>query len=265
MNIVVGLAQMPNSADLDKNFALIIRLLDQFELAKVNLVLFPECSLSGFTSKMREYSLELLTPYFMQIQKWVEKTGIEVVLPTAIVLNKKVYNSGRWFKSDQYIEFYKIGLTESEKNFFSIPESHCQKVIESQGFKFAILICFEAQHPAWTYFKPGEVDAILWPGYWGWTLESQWSEEIEPDKKNLIYSNILDWKVPVLQSNFSVNDLQGHSGAGPEGLSCVIDSNNQPVSRGPHKQCGGLIVKLEKKADKIEVLTPVKSFTLVDL
>ncbi len=52
----VGIAQIPNSTDISKNFENIYDLLKQFEKTKVDVVLFPECTLSGFTSKMREWS-----------------------------------------------------------------------------------------------------------------------------------------------------------------------------------------------------------------
>lgn len=249
MTINVGIAQTPNSTDLAKNFKSIFSLLDKFKLAEVDVVLFPECSLSGFSAKMKECTLEVVQPYLDQIQAWTDQTGIEVVLPTAIAENDRVYNSGRWFRGSENIPFYKIGLTDSEKKFFSVPDSPSPKVFEVRGFKFAVLICFEAEHQPWTYFGDGEVDAILWPGYWGWTLESGWSEEKEPGKPNLIFANVAQWKLPVLQSNFAFNDLEGYSGSGPEGLSFVIGRDNQLAMRGLHRQTGAIVVKLEKNSE----------------
>ena len=248
MKINVGIAQIPNSADLEKNFSSIMTLLERFKAADVDLVLFPECSLSGFTAKMKECNLALIKPYLDQIRAWANQSGIDVVLPTAVAEHGRVYNCGYWFKAGGSNAFYKIGLTESEKKFFSQPEIQSPKVFETKGFRFAVLICFEAQHEPWAYFKNGEVDAILWPGYWGWTPEDQWGSEKEPGKPNLIYSNLAHWRLPILQANFAMNDLEGHSGAGPEGLSFVIGPDNLLIGRGPHKQSGGLVVALQKDA-----------------
>jgi predicted amidohydrolase len=247
MTLNVGIAQTSNSLDIDRNFQSIMSLLPRFESAGVDVVLFPECSLSGFSAKMKECTSELLKPYLEEVQSWVKRTSIEVVLPSAVVQNGSVYNSGWWFNKKGAKQFYKLGLTESEKKFFSLPTEPNSKVFEVKGFQFALLICFEVEHEPWIYFKPNEVDAVLWPGYWGWNSDSKWEAEKEPGKVNPTFSNVNSWRVPVLQSNFAFNDLDGHKGAGPEGLSFIIDANNRLQARGPHRQIGGVLVKLEKR------------------
>lgn len=248
--ISIGIAQTPNTADVEKNFNSIMELLSRFKNANVDLVLFPECSLSGFTAKMRDCSRSVLRPYLDAIQNWTNQTNIEVILPTAFHEDNKVYNSGFWFKVGGVSTFYKIGLTESEKKFFSVPTNDNKKVFEIKDFKFVILVCFEAQHEPWLYFKNGDADAILWPGYWGWTFEDKWEENISSDKPNLIYQNMTNWKIPLLQSNFAFNDIDGHIGAGPEGLSLIVSHDNKPYYRGPHLKSDGFIVNLSKISGK---------------
>ncbi len=158
----VGIAQIPNSPDISKNFKNIYDLFAKFEKTDVDVILFPECSLSGFTSKMRECSKETLAPYILKIQNWAKQTGIEVVLPTAIAENEKIFNSGYWLKKNKHQRFYKTGLTDSEKNFFSLPSDLSPKVFQVKNYYLAVLICFELEHGPWTYFENGSVDAILW-------------------------------------------------------------------------------------------------------
>lgn len=52
--INIGVAQLTNSTDIEKNFNSITSFLSRFEKEKVDAILFPECSLSGFSSKMRQ-------------------------------------------------------------------------------------------------------------------------------------------------------------------------------------------------------------------
>lgn len=85
MNIKVGVAQIPNSTELDANFKCILSALNKFETTSANLVVFPECALSGFSSQMKKSNLQVLQPYFDQVQDFTNQTGIEVVLPFAIV------------------------------------------------------------------------------------------------------------------------------------------------------------------------------------
>ncbi len=52
--INIGVAQLTNSTDIEKNFNSITSFLSRFEKEKVDVILFPERSLSGFSSKMRQ-------------------------------------------------------------------------------------------------------------------------------------------------------------------------------------------------------------------
>lgn len=250
----VGIAQIPNSVDVSKNFETIYGHLRQFEKENVDVVLFPECSLSGFSSTMREATESVLEPYLNKIQSWVDETGIEVVLPTAIAENGKVYNSGYWIKNNQRQRFHKIGLTDSEKSFFSVPENLGPKVFQIKDYSLAVLVCFEMEHPAWTYFKPDQADIILWPGYWGWTIDDAWSNTKDQGKPNTIFSNMTDWKMPILQCNFALNDLNGHKGAGPEGLSFIINKDNELIHKGAHLKSTGFVVSLNKVNGQTHVL-----------
>lgn len=184
--ISIGIAQIPNSTDVSRNFDSIKGLLEKFEKTDVDLVVFPECGLSGFSSKMRECTHTVLRPYLEKIQSWVNQTGIEVVLPTAIVEEEKIFNSGFWFKKNEHQRFYKVGLTDSEKNFFSMPSQPGSKVFQIKGYNLALLICFEMEHQPWAYFQKGEADAILWPGYWGWKPEDAWEADREEDRKSVV-------------------------------------------------------------------------------
>ncbi len=149
--VSIDVAQIANSLSLEKNVQTIVEFLNRFKAKNVDLVLFPECSLSGFSAKMKECTLDLLQPYLDQIQQWSADSGIQVILPTAIVENQKVYNSGFWFKGNTKTQFFKLGLTDSEKKFFSIPEAATQKVFEIGSLKCGLLICKEAQQAPWQH------------------------------------------------------------------------------------------------------------------
>ncbi len=188
-----------------------------------------------------------------QISAWSQRTGINVILPTALVQDTKIYNSGYWFNGNDVTQFYKIGLTDSEKKFFSIPDKIESKVFNINSFNLAILICFEAEHTPTTYFQKDEADIILWPGYWGWTQEDNWDENKEKEIKHKIFSNMSEWRVPLIQSNFSTNDLMDHRGTGPQGLSHVIDEENKLIYRGVHLKDEAFIVNLTKVNNKTTI------------
>jgi predicted amidohydrolase len=257
-SVRIGVAQIANSSEVNKNFEAIMSGLESFRASEAHIVLFPECALSGFTSKMKSCTELLLSSYFQQIQSWVKRNEIEVVLPTAVTIQDQVFNSGRWFKKESMQEFYKIGLTPSEEKFFSRPDTPTTKVFESHGFRFAVLICHEAQQEAEKYFVSSDVDCVLWPAYWGSTLDDVWALHDKNHKINLIYQNNEIWKKPILQANFSGNDLDGHHGAGPEGLSYVVGADNALLARGPHKLSGGILVELGRDGQVSRVVESLK-------
>lgn len=251
--ITVGIGQISNSTNIEENFKAICGLIERFESAGVDLVLFPECGLSGFTSKIRECTKSVLQPYLEEIQKLSAKAAMDVVLPTAIVEEGGIFNSGFWFKNEGRHQFYKLGLTDSEKKFFATPPAQSSKVFEKNGYRFGILVCYEAEHAPWTYFDDGTVDAILWPGYWGWTVEMGWSAYRDQDRANPIFQNMTHWKCPLLQANFANNNLGDGMTGGPEGLSYIVNTDNTLVHRGLHLKEDGFVVNLEKVHNRVTV------------
>lgn len=229
--IKIGIAQIKNSIEIEENFSSIMKALIKFQSTDTDLILFPECSLSGFSAKIKECTLDLIKDHLLEIENWSNKFNKYVVLPTALV-DGKIYNSGFIFGNGEIERFYKLGLTKSEQNFFSIPELPSKKVFRIKEYNIAILICFELQMEPWQFFKEGEADLILWPGYWGWEKDDTWNEFKKDSEPNLLYRNMEQWKLPLIQSNFAFNDLSDYRGAGPHGLSMFVDSNNTLFAHG---------------------------------
>jgi len=247
----IGVAQIVNSTELERNFASIESFLRLFSKENVHVVLFPECSLSGFSAKIKECTIDRLQPFLSSIENWSRQTGIHVVLPTAIFENGEVYNSGFWFGDGVASRFQKLGLTESEKKFFSVSEAHRQKVFSINGYRCALLVCMESQQDPWTHFQANQADIILWPGYWGWTLNDRWNSVSHEGKPNLVYKNMSAWGLPLIQANFAANDLGDSRTTGPEGLSVVVDENNVQRYKGPHLEEAGFVVTLGRNEGRV--------------
>lgn len=249
----IGVAQTKNSTDVRENFKSIVDLLKKFESQKVDLALFPECALSGCSAKMKTCTSEFLSEFTLSIQSWVNDTGINVILPTAIVEDEKVYNAIFWFSRGQVNRYFKTGLTPSERMFFSVPNNAPKKIIQIKETRLAILVCREAQDEPWTHFSNGEADIILWPGYWGWTKNDKWTSELTSGEHNSVLENMKSWQVPLIQSNFAFNDLEGYSGPGPIGKSVVIDSKNRLIHRGDENKEHAFVVTIESGSGRPEV------------
>ena len=229
--IIIGIAQIKNSVEIEDNFTAVKKALSLFQETETDLILFPECSLSGFSSKMKNCKLEDIQKYLDEIQEWTRKHSKSVVLPTALHTDK-IYNSGFIFTNGECTQFYKTGLTTSEEKFFSRPALSTKKIFRIKNHNIAILICFEAQMDPWSFFGNGDVDIILWPSYWGWEKQDTWQEFKNNGEENEIYRNMQLWKRPLLQSNFAFNDLGDYGASGPHGLSMFINSDNSLREQG---------------------------------
>ena len=222
----IGVTQLKNSTSIEDNFNSIMGSLALFEKSDMDLILFPECSLSGFSAAMKECTLDLIQPYLSEVESWSQKYQKHVALPTALVEGNKIFNTGFLFGDDDIQRFYKLGLTESEQNFFSIPDKKTKKVFNIKGYNVAMIICYEAEMDPWKFFAEDEVDVILWPGYWGWNKGDTWQEYKKDNEACLIYKNVTIWNRPIIQSNFAYNDLSDYRDTGPHGMSMFVNSDN---------------------------------------
>ena len=251
--IKISVAQIKNSTSLDKNFEAIWKCLEVSKKEDVDLVVFPECSLSGFSALIKECTEEVLSPYLEKIISWSENSGIAVLLPTAFK-SDQIYNSGYFITGKEFKKFFKVGLTESEQKFFSVPDDYKKEIFQLGNYRFANLICMEAQQEPNLYFKNGSVDFILWPGYWGWQPDDGWSEVKQDGSENPIYTNMKSWTVPLIQSNFSYNDQMDQRDGGPRGLSYVVDSKNKLVHKGSFEEESCFFLTFDKETQELKIL-----------
>ena len=244
--IRIGVAQIKNSIDLKENLKNVKKCLGIFQDTNADLVLFPECSLSGFSAKIGECSLDSMNSYLDELKLWSKLNKKMLILPTAL-REDKIYNTGFAFHNGTMERFYKVGLTESEKQFFSVPVGYKKKVFTLKGYKFISLICLEAQLNPELYFSYGDVDFILWPGYWGWEKSDKWEAIKSNGEENFVFTNSAMWSVPLIQSNFAYNDLGDDRVKGPHGLSIVVDKENDLKFRASYEQQECFVVELDKK------------------
>ena len=252
--ITVGVAQIKNSIEVADNFTSIKKCLDFFADSNVDLVLFPECSLSGFSIKMEECTEDVLQPYLDFVESWSIQKDKAVILPTAL-RKKRIFNAAYFFYRNEKKIFYKYGLTDSEKHFFSIPEDEILKIFSIKDYQLAVLMCAEAEQSPWGFIKPGEVDVILWPGYWGWGISDKWGDKKASGESNLVYKNMNEWRVPLIQSNFSSNDLKDYRDSGPHGRSVFVNSDNRLYGEGgfDKEACYSVLIEGNRIVDCTEI------------
>lgn len=243
--INIGVAQIRNCVDVEENFHTIMKCLNSFEMYRPDLILFPECALSGFSSKIKDSTLDSFRAFLDEVSHWSKKNEVAVFLPTALK-SDFIYNTGFFFQDGSSEQFFKIGLTESEKQFFSLPTNKTSRVFNIKGCRVGLLICFEAEMNPFQYFDKGSVDLILWPGYWGWTKDDTWNSNKPNGEENKIFTNMNEWKVPLIQSNFAFNDLSDSRASGPHGLSMFVNPDNKLKGQGGFEEEACYLIVLDE-------------------
>jgi predicted amidohydrolase len=130
--IKIGVVQIKNSIEIKENFNAIKKALSVFASTDADVILFPECALSGFSPKMKECTPDSIKDYLAEIKQWSMENKKTVILPTAF-RDGKIYNTGFIFEGTKVQRFYKTALTESEQKFFSVPEHKTPKVFTVKG------------------------------------------------------------------------------------------------------------------------------------
>lgn len=250
-SLSIGVSQIQNNLDVSVNLSSVLNALKVFHVAGADLVLFPECALTGFSSLVKNTNYNLVQDAVVQIREHVDKLGLAAIVPTAWLLDGAFYNCGFYFQPGiAPVQFFKEDLTESETKFF-IPQVNSLRSFEVNGVKLGILICIEAALDPWKYYSKETLpDVLLWPGYWG-NKVTTWDANNAKDSYK-VFKNMLSWKRPLIQATFSKNHANVELGEGPFGRSFVVTSDNRAKFSAAYREEDNFLVRLEG-SDKLEV------------
>lgn len=195
-------------------------------MAKADLVLFPECALTGFTSLVKHTDYSEVFKSLEVIQEVVDRGKATVIVPSVVKVKDAFFNSAFVMNPGQSsIQIFKEGLTDSEKGFFTAGVNKSRQFTVN-GYRIGLLICFEATQDPWRYLLERELpEIILWPAYWGGEEEPTWNEKLTKDDLKVFQNNKI-WKTQILRTTFYENHENIGQKHGPFGQSLVIDDNN---------------------------------------
>ena len=226
MKLSVGFSQIQNNVEVTKNLDAICSSLLLHQKSNTDIVLFPECALTGFTSLVRNTDFKEVEKAVEKIQSVVTKGKTIAVVPSTIKAGENYLNSGYiFYPNQQKMQIFKEGLTESEKKFF-IPGNNEIRSIDINGYKIGFLICIEAAHEPWIYLDKNQPpDLILWPAYWGKDELPKWDETLTQDDL-LVFKNNKIWNRCLIRATFFENHPNIGLNPGPYGQSLVITDDN---------------------------------------
>ena len=153
------------SSDYDKNLQTLLNLVE--ETPKNSVVVAPEVCLSGFDYDNMEAMLDFAEVALPKIKK-ASKDKI-IILTMMERRNGEIFNFAKiFFNGEVVYERAKARLFRfgNEHNYMSEGSDEEIKIVEVDGIKIAILICFEMRFKELWKLVEG-ADIIATPSYWG--------------------------------------------------------------------------------------------------
>jgi len=244
--LTVALLQLPNSTDITLNTKRALRALAMCEREGADLIVFPECFLTGFTAKLEPCAQKDLEPSIAAIEDAAREVGVHVVLPSARVDDTgRVENMGWWLDGHRREPFYKAGLTESELRFFAKPEHPGARTFEVCGYTVGLLLCREIADPIEHYIAaPEQPDCLIWPAYFKWDEEFVWGSDEQGELMAGACAIVERLGIPLLQSNYCYNDETTIRSTGPDGRAVVIARDNTLALQGCTSEMSMLLVEV---------------------
>ena len=149
----------------DENFATLQTLLEQTPAQSISLA--PELCLSAYSYTQMQEASEFSAAILPNLAKLsISKTfGLTLIekTTTGYVNNFKLFHQGELVYTRAKAKLFTLG---DEEHYFSSGKDEDLRIIEVNGIKIAVLICFELRFPKlWEQIKGA--DLILVPAYWG--------------------------------------------------------------------------------------------------
>lgn len=144
------------------------------DLAQNSLVLFPELALTGFHRGLKEVTVQGdIEESCVILQEYCDEKQVSIVFGTPWFFRDGIRNAAVYLapKSRRQVAA-KIGLTESERGFFT--PGNGRPVLNWNGLRFSIIFCREVlDHKSQGLGLGDNLDFILWPGYIAWSDDAE--------------------------------------------------------------------------------------------
>ena len=157
----VAVAQIKLHNNIDCNLRTISRYIVLASKEGVNILCFPECSVTGYVRDFSKLNQNKIMGALDIIQKQVAKDHVNVIVGTPYFEQKNRFNSAVVLltNGERYI-YHKINLTPSEEVCFK--KGKTPLIFHLDTFKFGILICRDQNNPALaSKYKALGADAIF--------------------------------------------------------------------------------------------------------
>lgn len=201
--MIVALCPLPNAWDTAANLARIDTLLSEAAQAGAALAALPECGVTGFKAR-RDLNEDSTREVLDGLQTLAARHRIALLAPL-IWIDRfgRPRNRAVLIARDGTLMrlFDKHTLTASEQHYFAPVAVQRDRCFELHGARFAVLFCIELMDAATQHFD-APIDAVLWPGYWGFEEPFNWHSAGKAGTYDRLRAHARAWNAPIWQINY---------------------------------------------------------------
>jgi predicted amidohydrolase len=206
--VIAALCPLDNAFGTAANVAAIDAQLERAAVAGAALAVFPEYGLTGHKPR-QDLSHARIADALAQVQDSVARHGVSALAPS-IELDRSTRprNRARLFAADGTLRavFEKSGLTPSEKLWFEASLREWPRSFGVGGLRFGVLFCDELNQGVHR-FVDGPIDALPWPGSWGYDEHLDWLRAGAHDSHTKMRACARAMNAPLLQANYRRPEL----------------------------------------------------------
>ncbi len=214
----------------------------------VDLLVFPEVTLTGFSMQIPQISISPKDDLFEEIQQIVTKENIAIILSLIIQEENIYYNRAYLFSpnsSPVYQDKRHIFRMGGEADFIT-PATE-RKIFEFKGWNIFVISCYDLRFPVWCRNQSNEYDLLIDVANWPQVRRKVWNSLLQARAiENLAY---------VCGVNRVGDDPLGLTYSGD---SCVIDPRgNTILETKEYKEEVGTILLSKEPMDALRKKFPV--------
>jgi predicted amidohydrolase len=137
------------TTDLNNNLKNMISYIRYASLRRINLLCFPECSLTGYIVNHVKLNYKAIAQSLKDIQEESTRLNVSILIGTPWKSRGKIFNTAFVIKPKSGIvkKYYKNDLTEYDKMYFSKGISSQCPFWTHDGIKCGVLICRDQNDP----------------------------------------------------------------------------------------------------------------------
>lgn len=144
----LGVAQMFIADSIEKNASTILRLTEEAARRRIDLLGFPEMSLTGYNPEVLGSSSfkEDLAGAMARLRDKAKECNMGIIVGRADFVGDLLFNAATVILPDEReVTYHKIHLTAAEEKYFAAGKDPA--VFEFRGHKFGVIICRDQNFP----------------------------------------------------------------------------------------------------------------------